>query len=529
MALCSRSLFLPLALLLAWAVRAQQNEVPLSRDFDIELERSASLLDARQFTGLKPVLESRTDLSDVLGYRVDTAKYFYDVTEKLFRDHLFIVDEDEFHLTVDPLFQFETGNDFGDVTPYADTNRYYFNTRGIWIKADFGKKLSFQTMLHETQALVPQYLYLDMVRDNVVSGQGRVKLTAVRRIDFGWSQASVGFAPVKWLNIQLGHGRHFVGHGYRSVLLSDHSVGSPYLQFSVRAWKDRLQYTTWHTKLQHGVRKEDRLPTGSSSESMFGWMRARFNHLAIQLGRAELGLFESTIFRNIDENGVMPFDALELNPVIGVNTLVHGFNGPYKNLVGVDAMVKVVDKVSVYGQFATDDPAQQRYAWQAGLHVFDLVKRDIHLQLEYNAAKPFMYMDDPVQLAYMHSGLPMAHPMGANFDEAVAILDIGFLERFRVQGKVNLATYHEDSLITDNHGIDLDKPDMLTAPNVAPAQERQLTYLDLNASYLINPVTNLRFVVGLWRRDVPGTADNFQSSYVYVSLRTGLFNRYYDL
>jgi hypothetical protein len=351
----------------------------------------------------------------------------------------------------------------------------------------------------------------------------------VRRLDYGWSQASVAYAPVQWLQVQLGHGRHFVGHGYRSVLLSDHSVGSPYIQLSARAWKDRLQYTTWHTKLQHGVRGSDRLPTGASSESLFSWMRARFNHLGLQLGRVELGLFEATIFRNIDENGVRAFDALELDPVIGVNTLVNGFGGKYKSLMGADLMVKVVDKAFVYGQFATDDPGDQRYAWQAGVRLFDLVKRDVHLQLEYNAAQPFMYMDDPVELAYMHSGLPMAHPMGANFNEAVAILDIGFTDRLRLQGKVNLATYHADSLLTDNYGIDLDKPDVLDTLNVGPMLERQLTYLDVNASYLINPKSNLRLVLGVWRRDVPGTADGFQSSYVYLSLRTGLFNRYYDL
>jgi hypothetical protein len=53
--------------------------------------------------------------------------------------------------------------------------------------------------------------------------------------------------------------------------------------------------------------------------------------------------------------------------------------------------------------------------------------------------------------------------------------------------------------------------------------------MDANVSYLFNPKTNLRAVIGVMRRDLPGTADNFQSSYIYLALRTGLFNRYYDL
>jgi hypothetical protein len=51
-------------------------------------------------------------------------------------------------------------------------------------------------------------------------------------------------------------------------------------------------------------------------------MRGRFNHLSVNLGRVQVGLFESTIFEDIDSTGVKPFDALELNPMIGVNTLV---------------------------------------------------------------------------------------------------------------------------------------------------------------------------------------------------------------
>ena len=122
----------------------------------------------------------------------------------------------------------------------------------------------------------------------------------------------------------------------------------------------------------------------------------------------------------------MPFDPMELNPVIGVNTLVNGFGDANKSLVGLDMRVKLRDKLYVYGQFATDGPADERYAWQAGLRIFDLVRRDIHLQVEYNTATPFMYQNDPAQLAYVHAGLPLAHPMGAYFSEFVSILDIGF-------------------------------------------------------------------------------------------------------
>jgi hypothetical protein len=368
------------------------------------------------------------------------------------------------------------------------------------------------------------------VQSGVVPGQGRVKIESQRKLDWGWSMASLSYSPVRWLNVQLGHGKHFVGHGYRSVLLSDHAITAPYLKFSAMTNDRRWQYTTWHTKLMHGVKREDRLPTGESSESIFRWMRGRFDHLAVRLGRVEIGLFEATLFENIDDNGAKPLDPLELNPVIGINSLVNGMDGPYTCIAGADLRVKLMDKAYAYGQYGTDQRGGGRAAWQAGLRGFDIGTRGLHAQVEYNAADAFLWMRDPARMAYMHAGLPLAHPFGADFSEAVAILEyeFGHQERFRVQGKVNLATRRRDRTPEANEGNDLNKPDA-PAPDPEGPIRQDFTYLDLNASWLLNPVSNLRFVAGVWRRDLTNAPDPLQSTYVYLSLRTALFNRYYDL
>ncbi|MBL0129645.1 MAG: hypothetical protein IPP83_19825 [Flavobacteriales bacterium] len=504
---------------------AQQNDVPLQRDIYIDVERNAAKLDARIHSGLKPLIESRADLTNVMGYRVDSSKYYYVVTEKLFKEHLLIVNEGDFHLTVDPLFHQEYGRDEGNTSAYADTTLLSFNTRGFWVRGDIGPKVSFQTMFHENQGRVPQYLYQRVLRTEVLPGQGRVKIKNETQLDYGWSQGNVSYSPVKWLNIQLGHGKHFVGHGYRSVLLSDNAINSPYLEFSVLAPNRKWQYSTWHTKLMHGVTRDDRIASGESSENLFYWTRARFHHLSVDLGRAQVGLFEATLFRNLDQDRQQAFDAMELNPVIGLNTLRYGFGNGTKCLVGTDLRVKLTDKAYIYGQFATDGPG--RYAWQAGARAFDVLRKDLHVQVEYNAASPFMYMNSPVRQAYMHGGYPLAHPLGTSFGEFVAIVDLG-VKRFWFQGKVNLAAFERDTSTVFNNGTDLDRPDV-DLPSPDGPVHRTLTYLDLNASYLVNPNTNLRIVAGMWRRDQPGSPDIVQSTYIYIAVRTNLFNRYYDL
>ncbi|MBK9175102.1 MAG: hypothetical protein IPM46_01960 [Flavobacteriales bacterium] len=510
---------------LAIATAGQQNDIPLQRDFYIDVERNAAKLDTIVHTGLKPVLQSRADLTHVMGHRADSARYYYWLTLKLFKEHFLVVDEGDFHLTVDPLFHQEYGNDFGDQTRYVDTTQLYFNSRGLLIAGDFGERISFQTMFHESRGAVPQFLLNQVRLTDAISGQGRVKYFDGRKLDFGWSQANLSVAATSWLNIQLGHGRHFVGHGYRSVLLSDHAPPSPYLKFSALSRSRRWQYSTWHTKLMHGLGKDDRLPTGESSEALFQWMRARFNHLSVDLGRVQLGLFEATLFRNIDEDGVRPFDPMELNPVIGINTMTFGLGHADKCLVGADLRVKVTRSAYLYGQYATDSPG--RFAWQAGARAFDVGRKDLHLQLEYNSSTRFMYASDPATQSYVHAGLPLAHPLGTAFSEFVAIADAGF-GRFWLQAKANLSSFERDTSAFYNHGTSLNRPDEERASPDGPDQLK-LFWFDLNASYLLNPNTNLRLVLGCWRRDQPGASDGLQSTYVYAAIRTSLFNRYYDL
>jgi len=517
--------FAALLLLFASGVRAQQNDVPLNRDIYINLERNAARLDTVVHSGLKPVIESRADLTAVMGHLVDTAKYYYGYAVKLYRDHLFEVVEGDVRLTLDPLFQQEYGQDFGDQTAYSDTTVLYFNTRGFVFAGDIGSRVSFRTMFHESRGALPSYMYQRVSAVDVLSGQGRVKYFDGRKVDFGWSQANLSVAVRPWLNAQLGHGKHFVGHGYRSVLLSDHAPAAPYVKLSALTNNRRLQYSTWHTKLQSGSGPADRLPTGESSEALFRWMRARFHHLSVNLGRVQIGLFEATVFRNIDADGVRPFDALELNPIMGLNTALIGLGQPNKCLVGSDARVKITDKAFAYGQIATDKPG--RFAWQAGLRAFDVGRKDVHLQAEFNTAMPFMYMNDPPEQAYLHQSLPLAHPLGTSFREVVAIADAGF-GRFWLQAKVNLAQYEREQADGFNHGTSLNRPDSEARSDEGPIT-RQQAFLDLNASYLFNPNTNLRLAAGCLRRDAPGEPDGRQSTYVYVALRTALFNRYYDL
>ncbi|MCB0793032.1 MAG: hypothetical protein H6595_07620 [Flavobacteriales bacterium] len=509
--------------LLACSLSAQQNDVVLERDHYLDLERNAACIGARYHTGLKPVIESRADLTGVMGYRKDTTRRYYWLTELLFRRHLLVFNKGDVHLRADPMFSLELGQDFRDQTEFSDTTRFYQNTRGFWVSGDIGPRVSFQTAFHENQALYPQYLYIFTKNAGVAPGQGRVKPFNGRAYDFGWATGNVSWSPRGWLNVQLGQGKQFVGHGYRSMILSDNSSPFPYLKFSALLWEQRLQYTTTYARLQ----MLERLSTGSEGEQLFYWKRATFDHLSLSLGRVEVALFEGTIWRDIDQNGVRPFNALEMNPVLGINTLVNGFRGDAKEVLGLDLRVKLTNAMYVYGQAVTDDPGNARFGWQGGVRWFDLFHQDLHLQLEYDQARPFLYAHRYPLVNYAHQAQPLAHPFGAYFNEAVAILEARIKGHVLLQGKLNVGTYHLDSSSTENHGGDIFAADDEMGTNDG-ILKRQLVFLDLNASYLLNQMYDLRFTVGYMMRDLTPAPDQLNSGYLYFALRTPIFNRYYD-
>ena len=508
---------------------AQQNDVPLNRDIYYDIDRNGACRTSTMHTGLRPIIESRADLDNVMGFRPDSSRHYYYVTAKLFREHLIQVKHEGFKVTIDPVFRFELGSDLVE-TAVANANRSTnnFNSRGFWVKCDLGKDVSFQTGFYENQAIPPIYLYQYIQGSGVIPGQGRIKEFLERSFDFSWAHGNVSWSPKRWLNMQFGNGRHFVGNGYRSVLLSDNTFPYPYLKFSAITNNQRFQYTTINARFQSVGDPGDRLPTGESLESLFSWRRASFKHLSVNLGPAQLGLFEATLWQNIDSTGIKPFNGMELNPVPLVNTLVNGFDGANKQLVGLDAKVRFTDKLFAYGQFALDDPAQQRYAWQAGFQWFDVLRRDLHLLVEYNSATPFAYTSNRSRGSYSHFNQPLASPLGAGYDETVAIIDYGIHQKwwFRAQG--SLATFRVDTSATTASGSNIFDTRELTGPD-SLSVHRTRAWLDLSFAWRFNQNQNTSLSVGVITRDITNAPDAQNSHYLYVCLRTSLFNRYYDL
>lgn len=513
------------AALLLLPVAAQQNDIPLNRDIYYGIDRNGAADSSRMHTGLRPMIQSRAELHNVMGFRPDSGRYFYWITEKLFKESLIQVRHDDFRLTIDPAFRFGLGKEYREKSEYSEEHLLQQNSRGFRIAADLGNTVSFQSMFMENQADPSYYLYLHAQRQGVMPGQGRIKGFNTRGLDHAWVTGNVSWTPRPWINLQLGQGRHFVGNGYRSVLLGDTPSPYPYLKFSGLTNNKRFQYTAIYAKL-HQYGEDNRLPTGEAGESLFWWKRATFLHLSANLGRLQLALFEGTLWKTIGQDGVLPFEGMMLNPVFGLNTIVNGFDGRHTEVVGVDAKFRLPQKAFLYGQYALTDRTANRYAWQVGLQWFDILRPDLHLLVEFDQATPFAYTRPDSRMSWTANNQPLASPLGTGYSELVVRADYGIKQRFWFQGELSWMKHPWGKGLEEVAGGDIFGP---TIPKGEGGVERKRLFAGLNASYRMNQMTNMQITVGYTMRDVQPGPSGHDSGLLYVAFHTGLFNRYYDL
>ncbi|MBS1944103.1 MAG: hypothetical protein JST98_02620 [Bacteroidetes bacterium] len=505
---------------------AQQNDIPLNRDIYYDIDRNGAKEGSTMHTGLRPIIQSRAELHNVMGFRPDSGRYYYWITEKLYKEHLIQAKDGGFNLTVDPMFRFETGRELrATANTYADVFALEQNSRGFRLAADLGPTVSFQSMFMESQAVVPVYLYTYAQAQGVVPGQGRLKNFGDRGLDFAWATANVSWSPRPWLNAQLGQGRHFVGNGYRSTMLSDNASPFPYVKFSTITGNKRFQYSAIFAKLQqYGT--ANRLPTGEAGESLFWWKRATFLHLSANLGPLQLALFEGTMWQTLGDDGVLPFNAMQLNPVIGLNTAANRFQGRNTQLLGLDAKYRLCGKGFLYGQFTLTDPARSRYAWQAGAQWFGLFHKDLHLLAEIDQATPFAYTQRDPRMSWTHDNQPLASPIGTGYTELVVLADYGIKQRFWFQGELSVVAHPYGPRVIEVPGGNIYGP---STPPAAQGWDRQRVFGAVNASWRMNQMTNMQLTIGYSMRDLQPGSTAQDSGYLYVAFHTGLFNRYYDI
>lgn len=527
-----------------------QLNLPLNRFFSLGFQNHYSVEDSLTFhTSMKPIIENRdigltyekftqyneTDVKKHFAWLLPDKSW---LKKKAKWQHLYEAKGEGYYFNINPVFNFEYGRDLAN----DNSMRFLVNSRGVMANGHITDKLSFSTAFYENQARVPTYLKtiinntgeqrLNSVGNfsrqggyGTFPGQGRTKPFNDAGFDFAWASGYISYSATKNWNIQFGHDKHFIGEGYRSMLLSDNAFNYPFLKFTSTWLKGKLKYTSIYASMM----QLKRLEFYTSSEPGFYRKSASFHYLNWLVGKKlEIGLFESTIWQKMRNQQIIETDFTQFNPFIGVNTARFGFADTNNVMVGVNFKLRPFKKFDIYGQIAVDDPSKDHYAFQFGAKWFEPFKiKKLIIQGEINQAARNMYTSVNDIQNYGHYNQPLAHPLGAGFWEFLAIGNYRTDDWF-FEAKFSYATYRYFVASAQFWKDIYADTDVVIGETVAFTQAK-LFYTDFKYGYIFNPKTNACAMIGWMHRKLDTFEDPYKTSYLYLGFRTTLFNSYYDI
>lgn len=422
---------------------------------------------------------------------------------KFFEENLFIRQGSDYMIYLDPVFDFGYGRE-------STTDRnLYVNTRGVRAGGKLGKNFAFETEFYENQSVVPIHVDHFTDRWGVIPGQG----SARRYKDTGWDYSNIAgyisWTPTLSQNIQFGHGKHFVGDGYRSLLLSDNSFAYPYIKYTCTlGW---LQYVRTVASFMNIVPNNDIFEYPKKT--------AGFDYLTANIGkRVQISLFENNIWANPDSTGRFKPTFGIFNPVIFTNTLFTGIRTDMHSLVGLNIKYLLSRNIVLYGQMAFDDIMNTtKYSGvQLGAKYFDVLGiPGFFLQAEFNQVEKGTYsFTENTTISYVHYNQAIAHPLGNNFREMVAFATYNY-RRFRFEYKFNFAKEKQ---------TDAAPPKELAVYS----NDKKVIFNHIQVAWVMNPRNTMQIVAGYTDRNETSTVDRLHTGVLFVAFRTALRNRYYD-
>ncbi len=335
-------------------------------------------------------------------------KNFYTTPGSLYEVHI-----KDFDLAINPVLYFrfakEKGND----------ETLFQNTRGVRVRGRIANKIGFDTYITDNQERDPLYVQQWANKFKAVPGAGYYKEFKTTGYDYFDARGSFTFGVTKYIDVQFGYDKNFIGNSYRSLFLSDFSNNMLFLKLNTRIWK--FNYQNLFMEL-HAAEPR-------AADRLLKKKYAVMHHLDIDITKSvNVGLFEGVIFGRQNR-----FEFGYLNPIIFYRSIEQQ-NGSFDNsVVGLDVKANIKHAVQVYGQLLIDEfllkEIRANRGWwankwgiQAGAKYIDAFGiKNLDLQVETNRVRPFTYSHNDSVANYTHYNQPLAHPLGANFQEFIAI------------------------------------------------------------------------------------------------------------
>ena len=406
---------------------------PFNRKYIV---KEATFLDSarmgyRDSTGVDKYREwTDLDLSDVDEYNlqsllmnnsewVTTAKESFMSTKPVLKSfyktkaNFFEVNNKDIFLAINPVLQIHQA-----VEPGYDEG-IFLNSRGVSVRGLLGKKVGFSSYITDNQERGPRFFQQQVNNFRAVPGNGFYKTFKKTGVDYFDARGYITFNAAKFIDFQIGYDKNFIGNGYRSLFLSDWGNSYLFAKINTKVWK--FNYQNIFMELMPQFKK--------SGDTLLDRKYAAMHHLSMNVTKwLNIGLFEGVIFGRKNR-----FDFQYLNPVIFYRHIEGTIGSPDNAVAGFDFKANVAHRMQFYGQFLLDEfilsavknnPTSwvNKFAIQAGVKYVDAFGvKNLDLQGEVNRVRPFTYSHNDSISNYTHYNQPLAHTLGANFQEFIGI------------------------------------------------------------------------------------------------------------
>ena len=345
----------------------------------------------------------------------------------------------DFFLAINPVIQLYVGKESNN------GESIFLNTRGISLRGNIANKLGFYAYAADNQERDPFYVQQYVTARKAVPGAGFYKSFKGTGYDYFDARGYITLNALKYIDIQFGYDKNFIGNGFRSLFLSDFSAPYLFLKLNTRIWKFNYQNLFMELQTMGQIPGDKLIPK----------KYAAMHHLDLGITKwLNFGFFEGIIFGRPDH-----FEFGYLNPIIFYRSVEQQM-GSYDNaVIGVDAKANVAHKFQFYGQLLLDEFNLtemkkgegwwgNKFGYQLGAKYIDAFNiKNLDLQIESNRIRPFTYSHGDSVANYTHYNQPLAHPLGANLQELIGIARFQPADKWYLQAK---AIYYMQGKDTGN-------------------------------------------------------------------------------
>lgn len=410
---------------------------------------------------------------------------------------------------------------------------------GIHFKTNINNDFTFAATVIAGKTNLPFFLDTSISTHKILPEYGQAYGNNKKGYSFFDYTGYVSYSPKnnKIFNFQVGRDKHFIGDGYRSILLSDFAPAYPYFRINTNIW--RIQYNVWYAWMYDASRANG---FKSQLTNKFG----AFHYLSYNIVKNfNIGIFENIVWRGSDTSQTRTFDVNYLNPIIFFRPQEYSVGSPDNAFMGLNINGKIFNCIKLYAQLGLDEfflkeiRARRgwwanKQAWQLGakyVNAFNI--KGLSLQAEYNEVRPYTYTHGLPEQNYAHYGKPLAHPFGANFRELLAFINYR-KHKWQISAQGMYVLVGKDSLnaksnVGQNIALSYTTRPFEYGHYTGQGIQNNILQSSLKFTYYLIPDMNLRMeLCYLQRAEKNATGYILQNPFVSFGIKSSFWNSYKD-